>query len=163
MEREWREWVDKKFIHAISPNVYRSFGESLEAFEWFSKAGDWENQFNWFERVSVHYIGAIVMYLIGKRLRSRWKNNKSHNIVKLKNLLFNNLIRHNLKEDVRESMYDYCNEWVSTLNGKFKGGNKPNLADLVSWNFSVKINSHDNSIIRFNVNKKGSLWIYRLV
>ena len=43
------------------------------------------------------------------------------------------MIRHNLKEDVRESMYDYCNEWASTLNGKFKGGNKPNLADLALY------------------------------
>ena len=70
-ERDWREWVDKKFIHAISPNVYRTMSESLEAFDWFKVAGDWEKQFNTFELISIHYIGAIVMYIIGKRLKKK--------------------------------------------------------------------------------------------
>lgn len=33
------------------------------------------------------------MYLVGKRLKKR----------------------HNLKDDVRESLYDECNKWVSSL------------------------------------------------
>ncbi|KHJ98292.1 hypothetical protein OESDEN_01732 [Oesophagostomum dentatum] len=36
-ERQWREWVDGRFIHLISPNVYRTFDESLETFKWFSE------------------------------------------------------------------------------------------------------------------------------
>lgn len=70
-EREWREWVDKKFIHGISPNVYRTFGESLEAFDWYRQVGNWDNQFNKFELYSVLYTGSLIMYIIGKRLKSR--------------------------------------------------------------------------------------------
>jgi len=43
--------------------------------------------------------------------------------------------RYKLKDDVRESMYDACNEWTSTLRKsgrKFMGGDRPNLADLVT-------------------------------
>jgi len=42
--------------------------------------------------------------------------------------------RYKLKDDVRESLYDACNEWTSALRKsgqKFMGGNCPNLADLV--------------------------------
>ena len=46
--------------------------------------------------------------------------------------MFTLIIRYELKDDVRQSMYEYCNEWVESLNGKFKGGNRPNLADLVN-------------------------------
>jgi len=41
-----------------------------------------------------------------------------------------------LKNDVRQSLYDECNEWVKAVekNGhKFMGGNKPNLADLAVY------------------------------
>lgn len=51
------------------------------------------------------------MYYIGKRLK----------------------IRHNLKDDVRQSLYDECNHWVRHINAKrtpFMGGKQPNLADL---------------------------------
>lgn len=44
--------------------------------------------------------------------------------------------RYGLKSDVRESLYDYCNQWVEAIgsNRKFMGGSNPNLADLVSNN-----------------------------
>jgi len=41
-----------------------------------------------------------------------------------------------LKDDVRQSLYDECNEWIRAVeqNGeKFMGGNKPNLADLAVY------------------------------
>jgi hypothetical protein len=42
--------------------------------------------------------------------------------------------RHELKDDVRESLYDYCNEWVDSLkDGMFRGGATPNLADLALY------------------------------
>ena len=42
--------------------------------------------------------------------------------------------RHSLKDDVRHSLYDACNEWVDAVGKKrpFMGGDQPNLADLVS-------------------------------
>ena len=32
VERKWRSWVDSDFVHRISPNIYGSFDQSLEAF-----------------------------------------------------------------------------------------------------------------------------------
>lgn len=44
------------------------------------------------------------------------------------------LPRHHLQDDVREDLYEAANKWVAAV-GKdrpFMGGQKPNLADLVS-------------------------------
>lgn len=68
-EREWRSWVDEKFVHVISPNVYRTLNEAFEAFRWFDKAGEWEKYFSSWERNFIIYLGATVMYLLGKRLK----------------------------------------------------------------------------------------------
>ena len=57
------------------------------------------------------YLGASVMWLLGKRLKKR----------------------HNLKDDVRQSLYDQCNHWTKCLSKKgtpFMGGSQPNLSDL---------------------------------
>ena len=45
--------------------------------------------------------------------------------------------RYELKEDVRQSMYDYANEWVQAVGTthKFRGGATPNLSDLVNFFF----------------------------
>lgn len=54
------------------------------------------------------------MYFIGKRLKKR----------------------HNLKDDVRLSLYDECNYWVRSINAKktqFMGGRQPNLSDLAVY------------------------------
>jgi len=58
------------------------------------------------------------MYLLGKRLKYKYE----------------------LKDDVRQSLYDMCDEWVSSFsdNQVFKGGNIPNLADLVKIHFYSK-------------------------
>lgn len=110
-ERRWRRWVDDVLVHTLSPNVYRSPGESLAAFQWFDKAGNWPQLFQSWERYLVIYFGAFVMFLIAKRLKKR----------------------HNLKDDVRQSLYDECNHWMKSIKKKgtpFMGGDKPNLADL---------------------------------
>lgn len=112
-EREWRRWVDEHFVHTISPNIYRSFGESLESFKWFSKNGDWPTVFPAYERLFIEYVGALVMYFVGKKLKNK----------------------HNLKMDVRESLYDACDEWIRAIgqHRKFMGGDRPNLADLAVY------------------------------
>jgi hypothetical protein len=43
-------------------------------------------------------------------------------------------LRHQLKDDVRESMYDACREWTAAVRAggsKFQGGDRPSLGDLV--------------------------------
>lgn len=57
------------------------------------------------------YVGAGAMWLIGKRLKKKY----------------------NLKEDVRQSLYDECNYWTRSIANKgtkFMGGEQPNLSDL---------------------------------
>ncbi|XP_022651194.1 prostaglandin E synthase 2-like isoform X2 [Varroa destructor] len=108
-EIKWRRWADDHLVHVLSPNVYRSPTEALQAFNYFSDVGDWKKLFPAWERYLVIYVGAAAMYLVGKRLQKKY----------------------NLKEDVRLSFYEACDTWTDYLgNGKFAGGKRPNLADL---------------------------------
>lgn len=113
LEREWRSWVDSKFVHVISPNCYRTLGEAIDTFRWFEKAGEWEKEFNSFERFCMVYVGSFVMYLISMKLKKKYE----------------------LKENVRDSFDECSEEWTSTIDSKhiFKGGMKPNLADLALY------------------------------
>jgi microsomal prostaglandin-E synthase 2 len=60
------------------------------------------------------YVGAGAMWMIGKRLQKR----------------------HNLKKDVRQSLFDESDYWITSIKkkgGKFMGGQSPNLADLAIY------------------------------
>ena len=107
-EREWREWVDNKLVHVLPPNIYRTPSESLQAFDYISKVGN----FNFFERAAAKYLGAFGMYFVAKLLKKKYQ----------------------LDSDVRSSLYRYCNKWCKAVgkDRQFMGGNQPNLADLVS-------------------------------
>lgn len=110
-EREWRQWADKILVHTLSPNVYKSLHESLETFKWFEQAGGWKQSFPGWECAVMVYVGAVAMWLIAKRLKTR----------------------HNIKDDERQSLYDAANEWMTVVSQKgtpFLGGKKPNLADI---------------------------------
>jgi len=123
-ERKWRKWVDDTLVHTLSPNVYRSPSEALQAFQWFDKAGDWETHFKTWERYLVIYVGAFAMWLIGKNLKKR----------------------HHLKDDVRESFYDAVNFWIKALRAKgttFMGGDQPDLADLAVYGVLCAIEGCD--------------------
>ena len=94
-------------VHTLPPNIYRTLSESVISFDYISSAGN----FSRFERLAAKYVGALSMFLISKRLKRRYQ----------------------LKEDVRESLYECCNEWTRALGDRrFMGGETPNLADLVS-------------------------------
>ncbi|XP_055387173.1 prostaglandin E synthase 2 [Condylostylus longicornis] len=110
-ERQWRSWVDTHLVHLISPNVYRSWNESLETFEWFSDAGEWSIHFPKWERDLMVYVGAVAMWILSKRLKTRY----------------------GLDDDVRSHIYDALDKWTDSLEKKktkFMGGKQPNLADL---------------------------------
>jgi len=36
-ERRWRKWSDDVLMHTLSPNIYRTWDESVEAFKMFDK------------------------------------------------------------------------------------------------------------------------------
>jgi microsomal prostaglandin-E synthase 2 len=103
-EEKWRKWVDDYFVHLLSPNIYRTPSEALEAFDYITTHGN----FTAWERAYAKYSGAIAMYFVGKRLK------KKHNI-----------------EDERRDIFRAADEWVNAVGvRKFMGGDKPNLADL---------------------------------
>ncbi|XP_006623672.1 prostaglandin E synthase 2 isoform X1 [Apis dorsata] len=113
-ERKWRQWVDDEFVHTLSPNVYRTLSEAYKTFNWFSEVGKWKEYFPIWERLIIINIGAIAMWFISKRLKKR----------------------HNLKDDVRQSLYDEINKWLYAIKkhgGTFMGGKKPNLSDLAVY------------------------------
>jgi len=109
-ERHWRDWTDRVLVHSLSPNIYRTIPESLQAFNNFSDMGKWNEHFSTFERLTAIYLGSAAMWLIAKRLKKKY----------------------NLKDDVRESLYDDCRMWMKAIGKErqFMGGDKPNLADL---------------------------------
>lgn len=111
-ERRWRRWVDDHLVHVLSPNIYRTFDESLKSFNYFSDVGEWEKNFSKWERTTVINVGAVAMYFVSKNLKKKY----------------------GLKDDVRQSLYDSCNYWLKNIgpNRRFMGGEVPNLADLVS-------------------------------
>ncbi|XP_029656115.1 prostaglandin E synthase 2 [Octopus sinensis] len=111
-ERKWRKWVDDRLVHTLSPNVYRTPSEALQAFKYFENVGDWGNNFSKFECFFIVHIGAAAMYFVAKMLKKK----------------------HKLHDDVRFSLYEACREWNNALQKEpFMGGNSPNLADLSAY------------------------------
>lgn len=111
VERKWRNWADQHLVHLISPNCYRTYGESVETFNWFSDAGEWHIYFPKWERDLMVYAGAIAMWGISKML----------------------IKKHKLTEDVRGHIYNALDSWTNELKKRkttFLGGKQPNLADI---------------------------------
>ncbi|XP_039138522.1 prostaglandin E synthase 2 [Dioscorea cayenensis subsp. rotundata] len=103
-ETKWRRWVDDHLVHILSPNIYRTPSEALEAFDYIASHGN----FSFAQRLTAKYAGAAVMYWVSKRLKDK------HKIT-----------------DERAALYEAAETWTKALNGRdFLGGSKPNLADL---------------------------------
>ena len=45
-ESEWLAWVDDRFVHVVTPNIYRTWGEAFRSFDYITERGN----FNWAER-----------------------------------------------------------------------------------------------------------------
>lgn len=93
LERKWREWVDTKLVHTLSPNIYCTLRQSLNTFRWFSQAGEWEQIFPWYQRWIIVYVGAVVMRGVSNGLKKKY----------------------NLNDNVRVSLYECGNEWVKAV------------------------------------------------
>ena len=98
-ESRWLAWVDDRFVHVVTPNIYRTWGEAFKSFDYITERGN----FNWFERQSVRLSGAVSMYVI------------AHNVLEA---------RHGI-EDEREELYKDLRAWCSEAvgpNQPFCGG-----------------------------------------
>ena len=67
-ERKWREWVDATFVHTLSPNIYRTAAEAMQAFEYFAQRAN----LGFIEKYSTKYGGPIAMYFIGKHIKNKY-------------------------------------------------------------------------------------------
>ena len=57
-----------------------------------------------------------------------------------------------MKDDVRESLYDLCNEWTKSLStNSFQGCSSPNLSDLVNLSFFQQFKHLFTVFLRENV------------
>ena len=62
-EDEWFAWVDSRFVHVVTPNIYRTWEEAQRSFDYITERGN----FNWFTRQAIALSGAASMYVISHR------------------------------------------------------------------------------------------------
>ena len=83
-ERKWRKWVDNTFVHTLSPNIYRTASEAMQAFEYFTT----QSNFGTVEKYTTYLAGPVVMYFVGKHVKNKYvddffsmqvRNSKSRN------------------------------------------------------------------------------------
>lgn len=105
--QEWRKWCDDHLIHLLPPNIYRTPGESLQAFGYISNSSN----FSALEKASAKYVGALAMYFIAQR----------------------SLKKYNIKDarlELQQAMDKWASVGIDPSKGPFHGGNKPDKADL---------------------------------
>jgi microsomal prostaglandin-E synthase 2 len=119
-DEDWIKWVDDHLIHLISPNIYKTPTESMQAFEYIADNA----KFSAWQRFTIRYTGAAAMYMVGKKIAKRY------NIV-----------------DARAEMYEAINKWTDAVEkrgGAFLGGtDKPGTADLAVYGVMRSIMTFD--------------------
>ncbi|CEL95451.1 unnamed protein product [Vitrella brassicaformis CCMP3155] len=104
------DWAYDKLVILFPPNIYRTLSESYEAFEYMSKsASTWTA----WQKLVLRTTGSLFMWLVSPKLK------KKYNIT-----------------DERQELLDAIADWmkrVSDKGGKFRGGESPNMADLIIY------------------------------
>eukprot|EP01025_Chloroclados_australasicus_P029892 TRINITY_DN2987_c1_g2_i1.p1 TRINITY_DN2987_c1_g2~~TRINITY_DN2987_c1_g2_i1.p1 ORF type:complete len:352 (-),score=18.27 TRINITY_DN2987_c1_g2_i1:404-1459(-) len=107
-ERQWREWVDTRFVRVLTANIYRTLEESWQTFSYITNSGN----FSWYQRSGARYFGTGLMYYVGRNMPKKY----------------------NIKGDLRENLYKDANEFIKAVGERqFMGGMEPNLADLTMF------------------------------
>mmetsp|Transcript_11270 Transcript_11270/g.47018 ORF Transcript_11270/g.47018 Transcript_11270/m.47018 type:complete len:309 (-) Transcript_11270:1577-2503(-) len=88
-EKKWLFWLDDYFVHLLPPNIYRTATESMQTFDYLTTEGN----FSWLVRETSRYSGAVIMYLVAKKLQ------KKYNI-----------------GDPREDLYGAVTSWTETVS-----------------------------------------------
>ena len=106
-EAQWREWVDKWLVRTLSPNIYRTMGESWEAFQYMT-----QRNFSPLTALPAQVVGSVAMWALSGRLK------KKYGIT-----------------DERAALIDALQKWSDAVGqGRpFMGGAAPNLADLAVY------------------------------
>lgn len=106
-ERQWRSFVDARVIHLLSPNLYRTFGEALESFDYLT-----QRNFPAYVSLPAKYVGAVVMTFVARKLKARHMTGDG---------------------DERAHLVRALNEFAdgALAGGRaFAGGDAPNAADV---------------------------------
>ena len=104
---KWCRWVDDHLVHLLPPNIYRSPGEALQAFDYITAtSGD----FSLVQQYSIKYAGALAMFFVAKKSREKYK----------------------LGPDPRADLFQAVERWTAEgLRGRpFHGGKQADMADL---------------------------------
>eukprot|EP00041_Stephanoeca_diplocostata_P026613 m.720680 g.720680 ORF g.720680 m.720680 type:complete len:151 (-) comp23006_c0_seq14:2468-2920(-) len=70
-ELRWRTWVNTKLVHLLTANIYNTWAESMQTFDYLLTHGNFPK----FQQTLSRYSGAIVMFAL-----SKLKLNKKHGI-----------------------------------------------------------------------------------
>ena len=64
-----RSWVDGRFVHVLTPNIYRTLSEALQTFDYITKTGN----FGFVDREVARWsgVGIMVRHSAARRLRLR--------------------------------------------------------------------------------------------
>jgi hypothetical protein len=52
-----RSWVDGRFVHVLTPNIYRTLSEALQTFDYITKTGN----FGFVDRELARWSGVAIM------------------------------------------------------------------------------------------------------
>jgi microsomal prostaglandin-E synthase 2 len=135
--KKWRDWVNDRLVKLLPPNIYRTPGEALQAFDYISKSSN----FSLYERISAKYAGALAMFFIAKK----------------------SLTKYNIK-DARTELAAEMNKWaeqgLKDGKGDFHGGKRPDRADLAVFGVirSIEGNYATWEDMQKNVNIKFWTW-----
>jgi microsomal prostaglandin-E synthase 2 len=61
----WNVWVNQVLVHLLVANLYRTWGEAMQAFDYLLTHGN----FSHFERTTSRYAGAVAMYSLSHLVR----------------------------------------------------------------------------------------------
>lgn len=108
-------------MHVLTPNIYRTLGESLQTFDYITKTGN----FGFFDRELARWSGVAIMYGL-----THTKLKKRHGIT-----------------DERAALYEEIGKWTDALGArKFMGGETPNLADLALFGVLRAVKGFDTHV-----------------
>lgn len=124
-------------MHVLTPNIYRTLGESLQTFDYITKTGN----FGFFDRELARWSGVAIMYGL-----THTKLKKRHGIT-----------------DERAALYEEIGKWTDALGTrKFMGGETPNLADLALFGVLRAVKGFDTHV-DVMANTKLLPWYERMV
>jgi microsomal prostaglandin-E synthase 2 len=106
-EKKWRTWVYDRLVHVLTPNLYRSFGESWRSFDYLTQ----RNFASW-TILPTKIAGTVAMVAVARMQK------KKYGIV-----------------DERAELYAALNDFVAAVGPSrpFLGGAQPNLADITTF------------------------------